>query len=266
MPASISCRDGRSNARSIRPGTSAFSSGSSASRLLWSYHSYSRVVLSTGASGFVQVISRWKIGKCWNMPPGAVVAREHGMRDAERAAASSSSAGRRDRCRRRPRRSRPAGTAGLLPPLDSALRRGVPPSQQPEHELRPLEQQALELGGRNHEAAQHVSSRRRRPLGGLARQRRRSRRRSRRGSSACRSSSLDLDRGLAVEDDEEVRRRSGRAAARARPRRRRPPRECGRSPRSARASGRRRAPAGRDVSAMLMRDLSHTALGPCRCG
>jgi hypothetical protein len=71
IPASISAREGRSYARSIRLGTSAFNSGSSASRLLWSYHSYSRVVRSTGASGFVHVIRRWKIGKRWNMPPGA---------------------------------------------------------------------------------------------------------------------------------------------------------------------------------------------------
>jgi len=43
----------------VSAGTSAFSSGSSASRLLWSYHSYSRVPRSNGASGFVQLIRRW---------------------------------------------------------------------------------------------------------------------------------------------------------------------------------------------------------------
>jgi hypothetical protein len=58
-PASISAREGRSKARSISAGTTAFKPGSSASRLLWSYHSYSREVRSTGASGFVHVIRRW---------------------------------------------------------------------------------------------------------------------------------------------------------------------------------------------------------------
>ena len=50
------------NARSMNVGTSAWSSGSSATRLLWSYHSYSRVPGSAGASGFDQERRRWKMG------------------------------------------------------------------------------------------------------------------------------------------------------------------------------------------------------------
>ncbi len=61
-PASISGRDGTKNERSICAGTSARYCGSSESRLLWSNHSYSRVVRSTGASGFDQERRRWKIG------------------------------------------------------------------------------------------------------------------------------------------------------------------------------------------------------------
>ncbi len=46
----------------MSPGTSPRSDGSSERRLFWSYHSYSRLVRSTGASGFDHESSRWKIG------------------------------------------------------------------------------------------------------------------------------------------------------------------------------------------------------------
>src|SRR5689334_15442929 len=42
--------------------------GSSPSRELWSYHSYSREPCSTGAWGFVQLIRRWNTGKRRNIP------------------------------------------------------------------------------------------------------------------------------------------------------------------------------------------------------
>ncbi len=54
----------------MNPGTSPRRAGSSERRLFWSYHSYSRVARSTGASGFDQERSRWKIGYRRNMPPG----------------------------------------------------------------------------------------------------------------------------------------------------------------------------------------------------
>ena len=57
--------------RSMSGGTSPWCWGSSATRLLWSYHSYSRVPGSAGASGFDHESRRWKIGNCRNMPPGA---------------------------------------------------------------------------------------------------------------------------------------------------------------------------------------------------
>ncbi len=59
------------NARSMSGGTSPWWRGSSATRLLWSYHSYSRVPGSAGASGFDHESRRWKIGKERNIPPGA---------------------------------------------------------------------------------------------------------------------------------------------------------------------------------------------------
>ena len=67
---SISSREGTSKVRSISSGTHAEQDGSSAIRLLWSYSSYSRVPGSLGASGFVQLIRRSKIGSRLNMPPG----------------------------------------------------------------------------------------------------------------------------------------------------------------------------------------------------
>ena len=47
------------NDRSMNAGTSAWWRGSSAIRLLWSYHSYARVPGSAGASGFDQESRRW---------------------------------------------------------------------------------------------------------------------------------------------------------------------------------------------------------------
>jgi hypothetical protein len=68
--ASISARDGTSKVRSMKSGASPLTDGSSPTRLLWSYHSYSRDWRLTGASGFVQLISRSKIGNRRNIPPG----------------------------------------------------------------------------------------------------------------------------------------------------------------------------------------------------
>ena len=68
--ASISSRAGTSKVRSMKSRISAWCAGSSTSRELWSYHSYSRDPGSTGACGFVQLISRWKTGKRRNIPAG----------------------------------------------------------------------------------------------------------------------------------------------------------------------------------------------------
>ena len=67
---SISARAGRSSWRSMKSGVNARWPSSSPTRLLWSYHSYSRVPRATGASGFVQLMRRWYTGKRRNIPPG----------------------------------------------------------------------------------------------------------------------------------------------------------------------------------------------------
>src|SRR5512132_3441349 len=69
-PRSISAREGTMKVRSISGTISAWQCASSATRLLWSYHSYSRVQSSAGASGFVQESRRWQIGHLRNIPPG----------------------------------------------------------------------------------------------------------------------------------------------------------------------------------------------------
>ena len=184
-------------------GTSAFSSGSSAIRLLWSYHSYSRVPRSTGASGFVQVIRRWKIGKRWNIPPGRVVPREDRVAHAEPAQAvarlQSARAAADDDDVVVARRERARSAA--------AIERAVRSRRASIRSMRSItcghsSSSGLELGAGDHEAAEH---RVRDDVGASAARRSapRSRRRSRRVRAGARFA-VELDRRLAFEDDVEV--------------------------------------------------------------